>query len=98
MTFWDSGGGSDGSRTRTLESFRRSARRSTSSGVSTIKSVDVETRTGPRLGQSAKPPWPARMQKAVEQLKGLAERAKTEVPDLDSGGRRSRSCGSNWRS
>ena len=54
-------------------------------GVSTIKSVDVETTHGAKAGASAKPPEPsARMQKAVEQLKGLAERAKTEVLDLDS--------------
>ena len=59
----------------------------------------METTHGAQGWGSAKPPEPsARMQKAVEQLKGLAERAKTEVLDLDSARATIKELGSNWRS
>lgn len=54
-------------------------------GVRKFRSADVETTHGFKAGASAKPPEPsARMARVVDQLKDLAERAKTEVLDLDS--------------
>jgi hypothetical protein len=54
-------------------------------GVQLIKSAMVETTHGAKALKAFKPPEPSvRMQGVVEQLKDLAERAKTEVLDLDS--------------
>lgn len=54
-------------------------------GVFLFKSADVETTHGSIGSGTAKPPEPsARMRRAVEQLRDLAERSKTEVLDLDS--------------
>jgi hypothetical protein len=54
-------------------------------GVKFFKSAEVETTHGAKALKEFKPPEPsARMLGVVDQLKDLAERAKTEVLDLDT--------------
>lgn len=55
-------------------------------GVFRLKSDTVETSHGMSVGESmVKPPAPSvRMARAIDQLKDLAERSKTEVMDLDA--------------